>query len=66
MAKISPEVALKIYEIMLKTRRLAEALRKIYYEGKTLRFKLGAVLIWWHYTYPSSGTDSCGSNNSLT
>lgn len=46
MAEILPETALKMYELMLKTRRLAEALRKIYYEGKTPQFKLGAGLIW--------------------
>lgn len=46
MVELSPEVALKMYEVMLRSRRLAEAIRKIYYEGKTPQFKLGAGLIW--------------------
>lgn len=46
MGEISAEAALKMYEIMLKSRKTAEELRKVYYEGKVPRFKLGAGVIY--------------------
>jgi 2-oxoisovalerate dehydrogenase E1 component len=46
MVVMSAETALKMYEIMLRSRKIAETLRKIYYEGKVPRFKLGAGVIY--------------------